>query len=55
MIVDGAIHVDGRRTAEALTRQKFRETNLLERTRVVGDPSRLPAVVGGRIEAHRRE
>ena len=34
MIVDSAIYVDGRRTAEALTRQKFRETNLLERTRV---------------------
>ena len=37
-----------------LTRQKFRETNLLERTRVVDDPRRLPAVVRARIEEHRR-
>lgn len=38
----------------ALTRQKFRETDLLERARVVDDPRRLPVVVRGRIEAHRR-
>jgi beta-phosphoglucomutase-like phosphatase (HAD superfamily) len=38
----------------ALTRQKFRETDLLERARVVDDPRRLPVVVQGRIEAHRR-
>jgi beta-phosphoglucomutase-like phosphatase (HAD superfamily) len=37
-----------------LTRQKFRETSLLERTRVVDDPRRLPAVVRARIEEHRR-
>ena len=39
----------------ALTRQKFRDTNVLDRCRVVDDPHRLPAVVRGRIEAHRRE
>lgn len=38
-----------------LTRQKFRDTNLLDRSRVVDDPGRLPSVVRRRIEAHRRE
>ena len=39
----------------ALTRQKFRESDLLDRCQVVNDPRRLPAVVRERIEAHRRE
>ena len=37
-----------------LTRQKFRDTDLLDRSRVVEDPRSLPAVVRRRIEAHRQ-
>jgi len=37
-----------------LTRQKFRDTDLLDRSRVVDDPRLLPAVVRRRIEAHRQ-
>jgi beta-phosphoglucomutase-like phosphatase (HAD superfamily) len=36
------------------TRQKFRDTDLLDRSRVVEDPRSLPAVVRRRIEAHRQ-
>ena len=37
-----------------LTRQKFRDTDLLDRSRVVEDPLSLPAVVRRRIEVHRQ-
>ena len=37
-----------------LTRQKFRDTDLLDRSRVVEDPRSLPAVVRRRIEAPRQ-
>lgn len=37
-----------------LTRQKFRDTDLLDRSRVVEDPRSLPTVVRRRIEAHER-
>jgi beta-phosphoglucomutase len=37
-----------------LTRQKFRDTDLLDRSRVVDDPRSLPAVVRRRIAAHRQ-
>ena len=36
----------------ALTRQKFRNTNLLERSHIVDDPRMLPAVVRHLINAH---
>jgi beta-phosphoglucomutase len=35
------------------TRQKFRDTDLLDRSRIVDDPRMLPATVRRRIEAHR--
>lgn len=38
-----------------LTRQKFHDTDLLDRSRVVDDPRTLPAVVRRRIEAHRQD
>ena len=38
-----------------LTRQKFRDTDVLDRSRVVDDPPSLPAVVRRRIEAHAQE
>lgn len=38
-----------------LTRQKFRDTDLLKRSRVVDDPRTLPTVVRRRIEARRLE
>ena len=49
-----AAGMDAIAVATDLTRQEFRETNLLDRCRVVDDPRRLPAVVRGRIEAHGR-
>jgi beta-phosphoglucomutase len=36
----------------ALTRQKFRDTNLLDRSHVVDDPSTLPAVVHHLLKVH---
>ena len=39
----------------ALTREKFRNTDLLDRCWVVDDPEDLPGVVRRRIEAHERE
>jgi HAD superfamily hydrolase (TIGR01509 family) len=36
----------------ALTRQKFRNTNLLDRSHIVDDPSTLPAVVHHLLRAH---
>ena len=50
-----AAGMDAIAVTTALTRQRFRETDLLDRCRVVDDPRRLPAVVRRRIEAHRRE
>jgi beta-phosphoglucomutase len=38
-----------------LTRQRFRDTDLLDRSRVVDDPRTLPTIVWRRIEAHRLE
>jgi beta-phosphoglucomutase len=38
-----------------LTRQKFRDTDLLDRSRIVDDPRTLPAVVRRRIETRRLE
>jgi beta-phosphoglucomutase len=38
-----------------LTRQRFRDTDLLDRSRVVNDPRTLPTIVWRRIEAHRLE
>jgi hypothetical protein len=35
-----------------LTRQKFRDTNLLDRSHVVDDPSMLPKVVRHLISVH---
>jgi beta-phosphoglucomutase-like phosphatase (HAD superfamily) len=37
-----------------LTRQKFRDTNLLDRSHVVDDPRTLPKVVRRLISAHGR-
>jgi beta-phosphoglucomutase-like phosphatase (HAD superfamily) len=50
-----AAGMDAIAVTTALTRQRFRETDLLDRCRVVDDPRRLPAVVRRRIEAHRHE
>jgi beta-phosphoglucomutase-like phosphatase (HAD superfamily) len=38
-----------------LTRQKFRDTDLLDRSRIVDDPRTLPTTVRRRIEAHQLE
>jgi hypothetical protein len=35
-----------------LTRQKFRDTNLLDRSHIVDDPRTLPTVVRYLISAH---
>jgi beta-phosphoglucomutase-like phosphatase (HAD superfamily) len=35
-----------------LTRQKFRDTNLLERSHIVDDPRTLPAIVRHLLSAH---
>ena len=37
-----------------LTRQKFRDTNLLDRGHVVDDPPALPAVVRHLVSVHGR-